>query len=420
MTKNISYIDYVINVPGSKSVSHRALIAACLAEGTSILRGLLVCEDTGYTQNGLRGLGFEIDWQGERARIFGKGNNFPHLHGRTEIFLGNSGTSLRLLLSVAALCRGEFLFKGTQRMHQRPIGGLVNALTGLGVNASCISGEGVPPVLITGDGIRGGRIEIEGNKSSQYLSSILMSAPYAEDDVEIVISGDLVSKPYVDVTINVMEEFGIKIEKEGYKRFKIPRAQRYMPRNFEIEGDVSTASYFWAAAAVTGGTVITENIYPFDTKQGDIRLLEIMSEMGALVEKERDRVKVYGGKLRGIDIDMGDIPDMVPTVASMAIFAKGKTRIRNISHLHFKESDRISAVAKEWNKIGCRVEELNDGLIIHGGGKLVGAEVSSHADHRLAMSLAVARLRVPGIKIRGAGCVEKSFPGFWESWDQML
>ena len=420
MTKNKFHIDYVLKIPGSKSVSHRAIIAACLAKGTSVLTGLLVCEDTAYTQDGLMDLGFAIYRKDEKAEIYGKGNNFPHSHVRKEIYLGNSGTSLRLLLSVAALCKGEFLFKGTHRMHERPIGGLVSALNELGVNASCISGGGVPPVLITADGIKGGKVEIEGNKSSQYVSSILMAAPYAEDDVEIVISGDLVSKPYVDVTVKVMEEFGIKVEKEGYKRFKIPKAQSYMPRQFEIEGDVSTASYFWAAAAVTGGTVMTENIYPFETRQGDIRLLEIMSEMGVRVEKERDRVRVSGGTLRGIDVDMGDIPDMVPTVASMAIFAKGKTRIGNISHLHFKESDRISAIAREWNRVGCRVDELDDGLVIHGGCKPIGAEVNSYDDHRLAMSLAVVSLRVPGIKIKGAACVEKSFPGFWEFWDEML
>ena len=417
--KTKSDINYSLRMPGSKSVSHRALISACLADGKSELTGLLDCEDTVFTTNGLRDLGFEIYWNDEKAEIYGRGNNFIRQKERKKIFLGNSGTSLRLLISTAALCRGEFLFSGTDRMHERPIGGLISALNGLGVDAGCISGGDFPPVMIRGNGIKGGKVEIEGGKSSQYVSSILLAAPYAENDVEIEISGKLVSKPYVDVTIKVMEEFGVRVEKNGYKSFRILKGQRYLPRQMEIEGDVSTASYFWAAAAVTGGTVVTENIYPFDTRQGDIKLLGIMSEMGAHVEMERDKVKVHGEKLKGVDVDMGDIPDMVPTVASLAVFAKGKTRIRNISQLHFKESDRIAAIAKEWNRIGFRVEELQDGLIIHGGGRPVSAEVDSHNDHRLAMSLAVAGLMVPRTKIRGSECVEKSFPRFWEFWEAM-
>ncbi|MFC1885399.1 3-phosphoshikimate 1-carboxyvinyltransferase [Thermodesulfobacteriota bacterium] len=412
-------INYTLRIPGSKSVTHRALIASCLAEGISSLSGLLVCEDTVYTQDGLITIGFDIQRENGEAKIYGKAGDFPISKETKEIFLGNSGTSLRLLLSTAALCQGDFLFSGTDRMHQRPIGGLVNALNELGVEARCINAKDLPPVLLKGNGIKGGKVRIEGNKSSQYVSSILLAAPYAEKDVEIEILGNLVSKPYVDVTIKVMEEFGLKIEKKDSSNFFIKNAQTYTSRDFEIEGDVSTASYFWAAAAVTGGTVITENIYPFNTKQGDIHLLDIITEMGAKVEKNSDMVKVQGRDLRGIDIDMGDVPDMVPTVASMAIFANGKTKIRNVSHLHFKESDRLRAVAHEWNRIGCRVDELQDGLVIHGGGKTVSSEVDSHNDHRLAMSLAIAGLRIPGIKIKGAECVEKSFPRFWEYWERM-
>jgi 3-phosphoshikimate 1-carboxyvinyltransferase len=418
-TKTNSDINYTLRVPGSKSVTHRALITSCLAKGISSLSGLLVCEDTLYTQNGLSTMGFDIQQRNGEAKIYGKGRKFPSSNETKEIFLGNSGTSLRLLLSAAALCHGRFLFSGTDRMHQRPIGGLITALNELGAEARCVNTEDSPPVLLHGHGIKGGKAQIEGNKSSQYVSSILLAAPYADKDVEIEILGSLVSKPYVDITIKIMEEFGVMVEKQGYSSFFIKSPQIYTPRDLEIEGDVSTASYFWAAAAVAGGTIITENIYPFNTRQGDIRLLDIMSEMGADVKKERDRVTIQGRDIRGIDVDMGDIPDMVPTVASMAIFAQGNTKIRNVTHLHFKESDRIKAVAHEWNRIGCRVDELPDGLVIHGGGKPVGSEVDSHNDHRLAMSLAVAGLRIPGIKIKGAGCVEKSFPQFWEYWERM-
>jgi 3-phosphoshikimate 1-carboxyvinyltransferase len=244
-----SDLNFTLKVPGSKSVTHRALITACLADGISHLTGMLVCEDTVYTYNGLKDLGFEISRENEQAQIFGRGKTLPSSHERTEIFLGNSGTSLRLLLSTAALCRGEFLFSGTNRMHERPINGLVDALNELGGDAACVSGSDAPPVLIRGHGIKGGRVKIEGKKSSQYVSSILLAAPYAEDDVEIEISDDLVSRPYVDVTLKVMEDFGISVEQKGYKNFRISKNQRYTPKRFEIEGDVSTASYFWAAAA---------------------------------------------------------------------------------------------------------------------------------------------------------------------------
>jgi len=229
----------------------------------------------------------------------------------------------------------------------------------------------------------------------------------------------LVSKPYVDITLDVMKQFGVQVVRDGYSYFRIPSGQAYRPRKFTIQGDASSASYFWAAAAVTGGTVVTENIYPFTTRQGDIRFLDILERMGCIIEKESDRVVIHGGTLSGIEADMSTMPDMVPTLAAIALFARGETVIRNVPQLRHKESDRLYAIFHEWRRLGGRVEEMDDGLVIHGGEKLSGTLLDPHDDHRLAMSLAVVGLRVPEIIITNEKCVNKSFPGFWQIWDEL-
>ncbi len=411
-----SHIDATVRIIGSKSVTHRALITAGMAKGESTLKEFLACEDTLYTVSALRELGVRISIEGESATVSGTGGEFSPPTGRKEIFLGNSGTSYRLLLSIIALARGEYILTGTTRMHERPVGDLVRALNGLGVEASCIEKNGFPPVYIKAKGIWGGRVDIPGDKSSQYLSSLLLCGPYAENGVEIEVAGRLVSRPYVDVTIDVMKRFGIPVERDGYRYFRISGGQKYQPCLFKIDGDVSSASYFWAAAAVTGGSITTKNIHPDTTRHGDIALLDILEEMGCHVDRETDRVVVQGGELSGIEVDMGAMPDMVPTLASIALFAGGKTTIRNVSHLRHKESDRLRSIALEWGRMGGRVEELDDGIIIYGGERLSGAVIDPHDDHRLAMSAAVAGLKVPGVQIKNENCVNKSFPRFWELW----
>lgn len=285
-------------------------------------------------------------------------------------------------------------------MLLRPIEELVDALNQLGVEAFCLEQNGCPPVLIRARGIKGGKTTISGQKSSQYISSLLLSGPYAEKGIEIEVTGRLASGPYVDITIEVMREFGISVIRDGYCYFRVPAVHGYRPCQFSIEGDLSGASYFWAAAAVTGGMGTTENIRSHSTKQGDIGFLDIIKEMGCQVRRETDRVIVYGGALSGIEVDMGAMPDMVPTLSAIALFANGRIVIRNVSHLRDKESNRLRAITLEWNKLGGRVEELTDGLIIHRGRRLCGTTVESHYDHRLAMSLAVVGLRVPGVKIK--------------------
>jgi 3-phosphoshikimate 1-carboxyvinyltransferase len=414
----ISNLNATVKIPGSKSITHRALIAASLAEGNSLLKSFLSSEDTLHTLNALREMGIEITIQGDDVSVCGNGGMFGGLSEKKEIFLGNSGTSYRLLLSVAALVKKEFVFTGTSRMCERPIGDLVSALNRLGSDISFIEKEGYPPVSINAAGIRGGRVSVSGNISSQYISSLLLAGPYTSEGIEIDIEGELVSRPYVDLTLDVMKSFGIDAAHDEYQHFKVLSGSRYKPKVFVIEGDVSSASYFWGAAAVTGGTVITENIHPLTTVQGDIAFLDILDEMGCAIGRSEDSVMVKGGTLRGVDVDMESMPDMVPTLAAIALFAEGKTIIRNVGHLRYKESDRIGDTALELRRIGAKIEEREDGLIIHGGQKLSGSEIDPHNDHRLAMSLAVAGLKVPGIRITDEHCVDKSFPSFWEKWNR--
>lgn len=414
-----SFINAAVRMPGSKSITHRALITASLAEGRSLLKDFLYCEDTLFTVNALRELGVEISINGDDAAVSGMGGNFSPGAGKIEFFLGNSGTSFRLLLSVVALCRGEFLLTGAQRMLKRPVGPLVKALDQLGVEAFCVEKKGFPPVQVKGNGIRGGKVFIEGPESSQFISSLLLAAPYARNDFEMKVTGELVSKPYVDITIDIMGRFGVHIDRDGYSYFRVLSGQEYQAGEFAIQGDASSASYFWAAAAVTGGTVVTENIYPYVTRQGDIRFLEVLERMGCFVEKKPDRVVVRGGRLSGLEVDMNTMPDMAPTLAAIGLFAKGQTAIRNVAHLRHKESDRLRCVALEWSRLGGRVEELEDGLVVHGDERLSGTVVGPHNDHRLAMALAVVGLRVPGTRIEDETCVNKSFPQFWELWERM-
>jgi 3-phosphoshikimate 1-carboxyvinyltransferase len=415
--KNI--LNSTVTIPGSKSLTHRALIAAGLAYGKSTLRSFLSCEDTLYTARTLQKLGMNIDITGNIAIVHGNGGQFHQSNIIQEIDLGNSGTSYRLLLSIAALARGQYVFTGRERMKQRPVAYLVNALRALGVDAGYLENEGYPPVLINASGIKGGRVKIPGDISSQYISSLLLSGPYAGSDVTIEIDGELVSKPYIDLTLDVMDAFGVSVEHEDYQVFHVPAGQLYMAREFVIDGDASSASYFWGAAAITGGRIRTDNIHPFKTRQGDIGLLNILKEMGCSILRDDNSVTVTGSPIKGVNVDMGAMPDMVPTLAVIALFAEGKTTITNVAHLRHKESDRIADTANEIRRIGGRVEEKEDGLIIYGGEKLTGAEIDPHDDHRLAMSFAMAGLKVPGIIIRDEICVSKSFPTFWDLWEAL-
>ncbi len=409
-----------VRIPGSKSMTHRGLICAALAGGKSRLRDVLFCEDTDYTRGALEILGAATRRDGDDLLVKGTGGRLKRSRTRRRLFLGNSGTSMRLLLSVASLDRGEVILDGSPRMRERPVGELVKALNGLGADLSFVRDDGYPPVLVRARGIRGGSVRISGRESSQYISSLLIAAPYAKEDTEIFVEGFISSSPYVDMTLQVMAAFGAEVTRKGYEHFSVKSKVGYRPTTFVVEPDVSGASYFWAAAAVSGGSVAVENVDSFSNSQGDMGFLDILEKMGCGVSRESGGVTVRGRPLKGVEVDMRHMPDMVPTLAAVALFAKGRTVIRNVAHLRLKESDRLRAVCLEWSRLGAHVEEMEDGLVIEGGRPLKGTLLDSQDDHRLAMSMAVIGLRVPGMIIAGDDCVKKSFPTFWNLWDGLF
>jgi 3-phosphoshikimate 1-carboxyvinyltransferase len=408
--KPLHHCNAVITVPGSKSYTHRALILSSLADGESVLINALRCEDTERTAEALKKFGVPVSWESDQIRVLGRGGKFEASEDRIDV--GNSGASMRFLTALAALKKGMTLLDGSERMRKRPIGELLNGLGELGVKAYSKKGDGCPPVIVESQGLKGGTARIKGEESSQFLSGLLMMAPYARKDVNIEVTGSLASKPYVDITRDVMSAFGVEIKNREYRSFFIKAGQRYLPQKYRIEGDASNASYFFSAAAVCRGRVRVENINPV-TIQGDIGFLDILERMGCRVTRGNDWIEVQGGELHGIEMDMNEMPDLVPTLAVTSAFAQRKTVIKNIGHLRFKESDRLHALAVELSKMGIRIIEGEDRLEMEGG-KPHGAEIETYDDHRMAMSFAVAGLAVPGVKIKGERCVNKSFPEFWE------
>ena len=411
----LSHCNGVVTIPGSKSYTHRALILSSLADGESVLINGLRCEDTEHTVQALIKFGVEVFWESDRVRVLGRGGKFKGTDDRIDV--GNSGASMRFLTALAALKKGVTLLDGSERMRKRPIGELLNGLGELGVRAYSQKGDDCPPVIVESQGLQGGTARIKGEESSQFLSGLLMVVPYALRDVNIKLTGPLASKPYVDITRDVMSAFGVEIQSQGYDSFFVKAGQRYLPQTYRIEGDASNASYFFSAAAVCRGRVKVKGLNP-GTLQGDIGFLKILERMGCRVTRGKDWIEVLGGELHGIEMDMNEMPDLVPTLAVTAAFAQGNTVIQNIRHLRFKESDRLHALAVELSKMGIRVREGEDWLEIEGG-KPHGAEIETYDDHRMAMSFAIAGLVIPGVKIKGERCVDKSFPGFWETLQEI-
>jgi len=416
-----SDIDAMIPVPGSKSITHRAFVIAALALGQSKIKNALLCEDTIYTLNGLKALGVDIEEKEDAVIISGVNGRPVPKEPKVKMFLGNSGTSLRLLTSVASLAKKEVLLTGDIRLQQRPMEDLLQVLKESGVKLKFEGEQWHAPLMIQGP-LRGGRILIPGDRSSQFISSLLLVSPCIPYGMEIVVQNVPVSVPYIRLTLDVMRAFGMNYRAlENYRFFRIS-PQPYRGCTYTVEGDVSSAAYFWAAAAVTGGTVKTTNINP-DSNQGDMAFLNLLEKMGCYINREHGMVTVKGAPLSSIEIDMMDMPDQVPTLAVVAMFAKGKTVIANVPHLRDKESDRLSATREEIEKIGGKITEQEDGLIIEGieggGHNMHGAEIDPHNDHRIAMSMAVAGLKIPGIKIKNEGCVAKSLPDFWRLWESL-
>ncbi|MBI2654648.1 3-phosphoshikimate 1-carboxyvinyltransferase [Candidatus Woesearchaeota archaeon] len=411
--KTKKYINAVIEAPPSKSYTQRALIVAALANGKSIIKNPLFSDDTNYMVSALKQFGVEIKKKGKNLVVYG-------INGRLKtpdknVFVGNAGTAMRFLATFASLADGDTIITGDKRMQQRPIQDLLYALQQIGVNSK--SSDGFPPVKIFGGSFNGGNIRLKGDLSSQYLTSILLCAPYAKNSITMNITENLTSKPYVDITLDVMKKFGVDVKNINYKKFMIKNNQKYKARNYAIEGDASSASYFFAAAAIAKGKVMVKNINPA-SKQGDIKFVDILKKMGCGVKKGKNYIQIEGYSLKSVDVDMNEMPDVVPTLAVTSVFAEGTTTIRDVPNLRLKETDRLKALAFELRKIGANVEEMQDGLKIKRR-RVQKAIIETYNDHRMSMSFAVAGLGINGIRIKNPACVKKSFPDFWEKFNEL-
>jgi 3-phosphoshikimate 1-carboxyvinyltransferase len=369
---------------------------------------------------GQLGITVELHDGGKRLVVHGAKGQIPAMEA--ELYCANSGTTLRFLTAVTTLGHGSFRLDGVERMRQRPIGDLLDALRQLGAHAISENGDACPPVVVHANGLPGGQAQIRGDISSQFLSGLLMAAPAASSTVELAIEGTLVSQPYVRMTLEVMKAFGAQVRVDGeLQSFSIAAPQHYAAREYSIEPDASAASYFWAAAAITGGEVTVEGLSA-DSLQGDVAFVDCLEKMGCEVRGEPSGITVIGRPLRGIDVDMNAISDTVQTLAVVAMFAEGSTRISNVGHIRHKETNRISAVANELRKLGVSVEEHDDGLTVHGSQnqRLKAATIDTYKDHRMAMSFSLAALKIPGVKIANPICVDKTYPRFFDDLSQLL
>jgi|TARA_Y100000310_G_scaffold22431_1_gene21526 3-phosphoshikimate 1-carboxyvinyltransferase len=412
MIKKINKLNAEVEIPGSKSYTNRALLVSALANGKSIIRNPLISDDTKYMISALREFGIKIIRKINYFEVYGTSGKIKT--PKKGIFVRNTGTAMRFLTGFASLAKGRVILTGDKSMQKRPIQDLLSGLKKLGVNTR--SKNKCPPVTINGGNFIGGKTNLQGAKSSQYLSSILMAAPYAKNNVEVDVV-NLTSKPYIDVTLDVMKEFGVKVINKNYRKFIVKINQKYKAKKYAVEGDASSASYFFGAAAITKGKVKVKNINP-KSVQGDVHFADVLEKMGCKVKKGKNFIELKGGNLRGVSVDMNNMPDTVQTLGVVACFAKGNTIITNIGNLRKKETDRIKALATELRKIGAKVRELKGGLLIKPN-KLHGAEIKTYNDHRMAMSFAIAGLRINDIKIQNPDCVAKSFPNFWEKFEEL-
>jgi len=406
-----------IRVPGSKSLTNRALLIAALADGKTCLTDALFSDDSKYFANALLSLGFavQLDEPNREMTIIGLGGRIPARN--VELFIGNAGTAARFLSAFLTLGHGEYLLDGEPRMRQRPIGDLVDALQQLGVELQATND--CPPVRIVATGLPGGKTKIAGNASSQFLSALLMVAPYAQSPVEIELTTELNSKPYVDMTIAMMKDFGVEVHQTDPSCFNI-HPGTYVPiPQYHIEPDASAASYFFAAPVICGGTVRLEKISR-NSKQGDLAFLDVLARMGCKIQEGKDSIEVAGSRnLTGIDVDMRDIPDTAQTLAAIAPFASSATTIRGIASARVKETDRVHATCRELTRLGVRVEEHEDGMTIYPCQTFQPAIIQTYNDHRMAMAFSLIGLRVDGVKIENPACVSKTFPEFFEVLDEL-
>ncbi len=408
-----SAVTGTVAAPPSKSYTHRAIIVASLAAGETRITCPLLSDDTLLTIDASRSLGAAIEQDGDMLKVTGTGGRINVAHNTSVIFAGNSGSTVRMAAAMAALSPTKVVLDGDARLRQRPVGDLLSALESLGARARSLNGNGCPPIEVQGGRLTGGEATIPGRTSSQHITALLLIAPYVNNGVSIKVVNGLRSRPYVAITLDVMRAFGVDTANNDYREFSVKGGQGYRGRDYGIEGDYSSAAYFLAAGAIGGQPVAVNNLNT-DSAQGDKIFLNILERMGCSVEYGHEKVVISRNReLTGITMDMGDCPDIVQTVAIVAAHAHGKTEIANIGHLRFKETDRIGDTALELGKMGIRTDIADDTIVIHGG-KLKGAELEAHNDHRMAMSLAIAALFAGGDStINGADTVAKSYPGFF-------
>ncbi len=412
-------VDACVLVLGSKSYTNRHIAIAALASQPTVLRNALLSQDTRLLAAAVTGFGHVDVGIDEAANsMLIRPNGRPMRAPADPVVMGNAGTGLRALISMASLADGLTQITGNARMRERPVGDLLDALRPLGVQARALLGNGSPPVEVLGVSLHGGRTSISGAVSSQFTTSLLLSAPLAASDVEISVTDDMVSKPYIDMTLAAMARCGARADRRGYSWFLVPSGQAYTGGEVVVEPDASGMSYFLAAAAILGGRVHIAGIGS-DSAQGDVGLVSALAEMGCRSVVTADGVTIEGGELTGIEIDMENMPDVVPTLAIVAAYARGTTHITGIGNLRLKECDRIQAVSTELSKMGGTISTTRDTMTIRGGAALHGAGIDTYDDHRIAMSFAIAGLRTPGVVIRDPGCVVKSFPSFWATLDSL-
>ncbi|EJB6864989.1 3-phosphoshikimate 1-carboxyvinyltransferase [Salmonella enterica] len=415
----IARVDGAINLPGSKSVSNRALLLAALACGKTVLTNLLDSDDIRHMLNALSALGINYTLSADRTRCDITGNGGPlRASGALELFLGNAGTAMRPLAAALCLGQNEIVLTGEPRMKERPIGHLVDSLRQGGANIDYLEQENYPPLRLRG-GFTGGDIEVDGSVSSQFLTALLMTAPLAPEDTIIRVKGELVSKPYIDITLNLMKTFGVEITNHHYQQFVVKGGQQYhSPGRYLVEGDASSASYFLAAGAIKGGTVKVTGIGR-KSMQGDIRFADVLEKMGATITWGDDFIACTRGELHAIDMDMNHIPDAAMTIATTALFAKGTTTLRNIYNWRVKETDRLFAMATELRKVGAEVEEGHDYIRITPPAKLQHADIGTYNDHRMAMCFSLVALSDTPVTILDPKCTAKTFPDYFEQLARM-
>lgn len=411
----IAKVNGEVNLPGSKSVSNRALLLAALASGKTRLTNLLDSDDIRHMLNALTKLGVVYTLSEDKTvcEVEGLGKPFDAPEA-LELFLGNAGTAMRPLAAALCLGKGEYVLTGEPRMKERPIGHLVDALRQAGAEVEYLENDNYPPLKIFGTGLKGGTVEIDGSISSQFLTAFLMSAPLAQDDVTIKIVGELVSKPYIDITLHIMQQFGVVVENNDYQEFVIRKGQSYVaPGDFLVEGDASSASYFLAAAAIKGGEIKVTGIGK-KSIQGDIQFADALEKMGAEIEWGDDYVISRVGELKAVDMDFNHIPDAAMTIATTALFAKGTTAIRNVYNWRVKETDRLAAMATELRKVGAEVEEGEDYIVVTPPAQLTHAAIDTYDDHRMAMCFSLVALSDTPVTINDPKCTSKTFPDYFD------